>query len=119
MKKSTCLLLFLFSAFSFGQNLSNTFRFSPEISSVNLEPFSFQLSLNKSHLSKSFTVYNRYTNLNDHYYTLGENYYKSTVKSFSLSNFNGQRIDSFNPTGATSLGGALLVGTINSLLRKH
>lgn len=104
---------------SFGQNNTINYRFLPNLASVNLKPVSFQINLNKNNfLSKkgNLSLYNPITNLNDNYYVLGKSYRMSNTKTFSVYGFEGQRIDSFNPSGTKDLGSAFIFGAITSIL---
>lgn len=56
--------------------------------------------------------------MNDHYVTVGNNYYLTNTKSFPMINFDGTRIDSFNPNGACDLGSGIVSGLINLLFEK-
>lgn len=121
MKKLFYFSLLLFCVVSFGQNNTVNHRFLPSLASVNLKPVSFQINLNKNNfLSKKgdLSLYNPITNLNDNYYVLGKSYRMSNTKTFSVYGFEGQRIDSFNPSGTKDLGSAFIFGAITSILEK-
>jgi len=119
MKRAFYLLL-LAGFISTAQNQTSV-KFVPYFSSINLKPTSFQVNLTNKKNSfnyDTFNVYNPNYNLNDNYYKMGNGYEMSTTKSFSMSNFNGSKIDSFNPNGTRDLGGALVFGALNLLLNK-
>lgn len=121
MKKLIYFSLLFFCLVSFAQNNTVNHRFLPSLASVNLKPVSFQINLNKNNfLSKKgdLSLYNPITNLNDNYYVLGKSYRMSNTKTFSIYGFEGQRIDSFNPSGTKDLGSAFIFGAITSILEK-
>lgn len=121
MKKLIYFSLLLVCIVSFGQNKTVNYRFLPSLASVNVKPISFQINLGKNNwLSKNgkLSLYNSTTNLNDNYYVLGKSYRMSNSKTFSMYGFEGQRIDSFNPSGTKDLGSAFLFGAINTILDK-
>lgn len=119
MKKLFYISFLFVCVVSFGQNNTINYRFLPSLASVNLKPVSFQINLNKNNfLSKKgdLSLYNPITNLNDNYYVLGKSYRMSNTKTFSVYGFEGQRIDSFNPSGTKDLGSAFIFGAITSIL---
>ncbi|GEC78614.1 hypothetical protein [Flavobacterium aquatile] len=119
MKKLFYISFLFVCVVSFGQNNTINYRFLPSLASVNLKPVSFQINLNKNNfLSKkgNLSLYNPITNLNDNYYVLGKSYRMSNTKTFSVYGFEGQRIDSFNPSGTKDLGSAFIFGAITSIL---
>lgn len=121
MKKLISFSLLFVCLVSFGQNNTTNYRFLPSLASVNVKPVSFQINLNKNNfLSKKgdLSLYNPITNLNDNYYVLGKSYRMSNTKTFSVYGFEGQRIDSFNPSGTKDLGSAFIFGAITSILEK-
>lgn len=121
MKKFLYLLFLGFGCAAFGQTQTLGYHFLPTLSSVNLNQASFQLNFNKNNLlstKNSLTLYNPITNLNDNYYVLGKDYVMSNTKSFPIYGFEGQRVDSFNPSGTKDLGSAFVFGAINSILGK-
>lgn len=98
-----------------------SYQFMPVLSSVNLKSGSFQVALNKNNFfskKDNLTLYNPTTNINDYYYILGKTYRMSNTKSFPTYGFEGQRIDSFNPSGTKDLGSAFIFGAINTILEK-
>ena len=121
MKKLISFSLLFVCLVGFGQNNTTNYRFLPSLASVNVKPVSFQINLgNNNWLSKkgNLSLYNPITNLNDNYYVLGKSYRMSNTKSFSMYGFEGQRIDSFNPSGTKDLGSAFIFGAINTILDK-
>jgi hypothetical protein len=121
MKKLIYISFLFVCVVSFGQNNTTNYRFLPNLASVNVKPVSFQINLgNNNRLSKkgNLSLYNPTTNLNDNYYVLGKSYRMSNTKSFSTYGFEGQRIDSFNPSGTKDLGSAFIFGAINTILDK-
>ncbi|WP_295337273.1 hypothetical protein [Flavobacterium sp.] len=63
-------------------------------------------------------VYNPITRMNDHYVNVSDKYYLTNTKSFPIYNFDGTRIDAFNPNGASDLGSGIVNGLVNMLLKK-
>ena len=121
MKKTICLFLFVIGFAATAQKNFSTNHFYPTFSSVNLKPVSFQINFTGSNLlqkGKNLSFYNPVTNLNDHYYVLGKSYIMSKTKSFPIHGFEGQRVDSFNPSGTKDLGSALIFSAITSILGK-
>jgi hypothetical protein len=121
MKKLIYFSFLFVCLVSFGQNNTTNYRFLPSLASVNVKPVSFQINLGRNNwLSKkgNLSLYNPTTNLNDNYYVLGKSYRMSNTKTFSMYGFEGQRIDSFNPSGTKDLGSAFIFGAINTILDK-
>lgn len=121
MKKTVCLLFSFLGCAAFGQNKTIGHRFLPTLSSVNLKPVAFQINFTSGNLflkADNFTIYNPNTNQYDNYYILGKDYVMSNTKSFPMYGFEGQRVDSFNPSGTKDLGSAFVFGAINSILGK-
>lgn len=127
MKKIFCLSFLLFSFLGLSQNpvslvLGKSNRpFSSNVSVVSLRNFSFNLSLSdrKSYADKYFlTVYNPMTQMNDNYVRVSDQYYLSNYKSFPINNFDGTRIDSFNPNGACDFGSGIVSGLLNMFIDK-
>jgi hypothetical protein len=121
MKKKVCLLFLFVGFITFGQNTTFSSRFLPSLASISFKPTIFQINLNTNNSfsnSNYLTLYNPMTNLNDNYYILGKSYRMSNTKSFPMYGFEGQRIDSFNPSGTKDLGSAFIFGAINTILDK-
>ena len=121
MRKLFFIFLLLFGFEAIAQNNSITYRFLPTLSSVNLNPVSFQINFTTNNLfakADNLTLYNPITNLNDNYYVLGKSYVMSNTKSFPMYGFEGQRVDSFNPSGTKDLGSVFIFGAITSILGK-
>ena len=127
MNKLFYLSLLFFSAVGFAQQpvslvlgktngsfSTNALSFSPRDLS-----FSLNLSDSKNYADKYWlTFYNPMTQMNDQYINVGEQYYLSNTKSFPIYNFDGTKIDSFNPNGACDLGSGIVSGLINLLFEK-
>ena len=121
MKKLVYLFLSIVGFGAIAQNNSSTYQFYPTLSSVNLKPVSLQFNFTTSNLflkANNLTLYNPITNLNDNYYVLGKSYIMSNTKSFPIYGFEGQRVDSFNPSGTKDLGSAFIFGAVTSILGK-
>ncbi len=91
-------------------------------SALQLNAFSFTLTLhNKNNYLEYYTlsVYNPTTQLNDQYIRLNNSYIISNTKSFSYSNINGMKMDSFNPNGVSDFGSAIASGFLNLLFESH
>ncbi|MGL2962396.1 hypothetical protein ACSVH2_01095 [Flavobacterium sp. RSB2_4_14] len=78
----------------------------------NLNIFQNKAFLNPNYLS----IYNQNTTFNDNYFILGNQYYMSNTKT--LNYFNGQKVDSFNPSGSSDFKSALGIGALNFLIQK-
>jgi hypothetical protein len=90
--------------------------------SVLLSPFSFKLSLQDKRTYLDFytlSVYNPTTQLNDHYIKVSSAYFLSNTKAFPYYNFNGVKMDSFNPNGVSDFGSAIASGLLNFLFESH
>lgn len=127
MKKLFCLSFLLFSFIGFSQNpvsfiLGKTNgQFSSNKPTFSLKDISFNLNLSdkKSYADKFFfTVYNPMTQMNDHYVNVSNQYYLSNTKSFPIYNFDGTKIDSFNPNGVSDLGSGIVSGILNLFFGK-
>ncbi len=121
MKKKLFAFLFIVNiSIVFGQKQPSNFMFVPSLSSVNFSTSTFMLNWGNYNLNSfdPLSIYNPITNLNDNYYLVGDTYYLSNTKSFSFFGAEGQRIDSFNPSGTNDFRSALIRGAINSLLGK-
>lgn len=127
MKKFFCLSFLLLSFIGFSQNpvllvLGKSNRpFSPNAPIFSLKDFSFSLNLtNKNSYADKYllSVYNPMTQMNDNYVNVSNKYYMTNTKSFSLYNFDGTKIDSFNPNGASDFGSAIASGILNLFFEK-
>ncbi|WP_412464942.1 hypothetical protein [Flavobacterium mekongense] len=127
MKKLFCFSFLLLNFIGFSQQPvslvlgKSNHNFTTSSSSPNLKGISFGLNLSdrKNYTNKYWlTFYNPMTQMNDHYVNVGEEYYLSNTKSFPIYNFEGTKIDSFNPNGACDLGSGLVNGLINLLFEK-
>mgnify|MGYP006146592111 CR=1 FL=1 len=127
MKKLFCFSLLLLNFIGFSQQpvslvlgKSNP-TFTTNSPSLSLKDISFGLNLldRKNYADKYWlTFYNPMTQMNDQYVNVGEQYYLSNTKSFPIYNFDGTKIDSFNPNGACDLGSGIVSGLINLLFEK-
>ncbi|MFN3753034.1 hypothetical protein [Flavobacterium sp.] len=127
MKKLFCLSFLLLSFIGFSQNTVSLVlgktngSFSSSMPSFNLKDISFSLNLSdkKSYADKYWlTVYNPMTQMNDHYVNVSDRYHLSNHKSFPINNFDGTRIDSFNPNGACDFGSGIVSGLLNMIIDK-
>ena len=65
--------------------------------------------------TKTFSIYNPQTQLNDFYSVTSDGFdYLNTTPVFN-NLFRGRQIDSFNPNGANDFGSAIVMGFLNSL----
>ena len=114
----TVILIFSFSLV-FSQNQFNNLK-KLSTTSISFSSYSYLLNLNFNKPSSLYrlSIYNPTTNLNDNYYLVGGKYYISNTKSFSFFGTDGQRIDSFNPSGTNDFKSALINGAINSIIKK-
>ena len=88
---------------------------------LSLKDIAFNLNLSdrKNYADKYWlAVYNPMTQMNDHYVNVGERYYLSNTKSFPIYNFDGTKIDSFNPNGSSDLGSGIVSGLLNLFIDK-
>jgi hypothetical protein len=127
MKKLFCLSFLLLGFIGFSQNpitlvlgkTNNSFSSNKAVFSLKDISFNLNLSDKKSYADKYFfTVYNPMTQMNDHYVKVSNSYYLSNTKSFPIYNFDGTKIDSFNPNGASDLGSSIASGLLNLLIGK-
>ena len=120
MKKLLLLYSFLFISLAFSQKQVSNFKFLPTLTAVNFAKSSYLLNWNYQKLfsGKELVIYNSTTNMNDNYYLLGDKYHLSTSKSVPYFGLDLQKIDSFNPSGTANFKSALVIGTINSILKK-
>lgn len=127
MKQLFYLSFLFFSAVGFSQQpvslvLGKTNSpFSSSSPNFNAKNISLNWNLDCSkNLSNRYllVVYNPMTRMNDHYVNVNDKYYLTNTKSFQTYNFDGTRIDAFNPNGARDLGNGIVNGLVNMLLRK-
>lgn len=126
MKISIVLGLLLFPLFSFPQNSLNLYSAKPKLNSITvINPTSFQLKGQKFLLSPlkfvpetEFTVFNKTTQLNDFYYVQKDTFYYQKSVFIPENSIYQPKFDSFNPSGASDVGSAVLVGIINTVLGK-
>lgn len=127
MKKLFCLSFLLLGFIGFSQNpvslvlgKSNS-QFSANTSNISLKDISLSLNLSdkKSYADKYLlAVYNPMTQMNDLYVNVSDQYYLSNTKSFPIYNFDGTKIDSFNPNGVSDLGSGIVSGILNLFFEK-
>jgi hypothetical protein len=124
MKKLFCLLFLLLS---FSHNpvsfilVKTNGQFSSNKPTFSLKDIFFNLNLSdkKSYADKYLlTVYNPMTQMNDHYVNVSNQYYLSNTKSFPIYNFDGTKVDSFNPNGVSDLGSGIVSGILNLFFGK-
>lgn len=126
MKKSIVLGLLLFPLFIFGQNKLNVFSQhviqNPVIvtnpSFFKLKNYAFQLSSVKVVPETEFTIYNKTTQLNDFYYAKRDTFHYQKSVFIPQNHLFQPKIDSFNPSGASDLGSAIVIGLLNTFIGK-
>lgn len=127
MKKIFCLSFLLLSFLGFSQNPASLVlgktnsQFQSNTPTFSLKNISFNLTLSdkKSYADKYFlNVYNPMTQMNDHYVKVSDQYYMTNNKSFPVYNFDGSKVDSFNPNGVSDFGSGVLSGIVNLLFEK-
>ena len=125
MKKLFCVSFLLLSLLGFSQNPvylvlgKSNGQFAANMSNISLKDISLSLNLSdkKSYANKYWlTMYNPMMQMNDHYVAVGDQYYLSNYKSFPINNFDGSRIDSFNPNGACDFGSGIVGGLLNMFI---
>ncbi|MGL2965182.1 hypothetical protein [Flavobacterium sp. XGLA_31] len=117
-------LLLTFTGFSqnpisFGNNPIPNSRFQSRFSTLSVSPLSFTIGFSnqKNYVSGYvLQIYNPTTQMNDQFVRVNDTYYMSNLKSFSNYGFDGMKIDSLNPYGASDVGSALATGLINLLI---
>lgn len=119
MKTVLYLLLFV-CAFGYSQNdtIPSNLKMYKIEDQTTFKPFVWKSSfVNKDYY---FTNYNSVTGINNHYTKVGDNYFLSNTKTFSTINIlDLNRIDSYNPYGTTNFGAAIIMGTLNLILKKN
>ncbi|WP_396147295.1 hypothetical protein [Flavobacterium sp.] len=117
--KNIFILIFILASSSV--LCQNQFKSLPKLPStfVNFSNNTYSLNFNYNKPSSLYrlSIYNPTTNLNDNYYLVGGKYYMSNTKSFSFFGPDGQRIDSFNPSGTNDFKSALIMGFINKIIK--
>jgi len=96
-------------------------RFSANPTNISLKDISLSLNLSdKKYYADKYwlAVYNPMKQMNDHYVNVGDQYYLSNYKSFPINNFDGTRIDSFNPNGACDFGSGIVGGLLNMFIKQ-
>ena len=123
MKKSIFLGLLLFPIFIFGQTRMHifspqTFHSAPVVSHqpfFNLKNYTFQLTSLNFKPETDFTIYNKTTQLNDFYYVKRDTFYYQKSLFIPENHMFAPKIDSFNPSGASDFGSAVLSGVLNTI----
>jgi hypothetical protein len=128
MKKKYFIIILLVSLGGFAQNRTSFVLgksnppYSLCFSHLKLNSYSFSLFLHdkKTYLDYyTLSVYNPTTQLNDQYIKVSNGYYLSNNKAFPYYNFNGMKMDSFNPNGVSDFGSAIASGLLNFLFENH
>lgn len=126
MKISIVLGLLLFPIFIFGQNKLNVFSQhviqNPVVVTnppfFKLKNYTFQLSSVKVIPETDFTIYNKTTQLNDFYYVKRDTFHYQKSVFIQQNHLFQPKIDSFNPSGASDFGSAIVLGLINTFIGK-
>jgi hypothetical protein len=126
MKKSIVFGLLLFPFFIFAQDGLNFFVAKPKLNTASvINSTSFQFKGQKFILSPlkfipeaEFTVYNKTTQLNDFYYVKKDTFYYQKSAFIPENHMFQPKLDSFNPSGASDLGSAVIIGIINTVFGK-
>ena len=126
MKISIVLGLLLFPLFLFAQHSLNLYSAKPKLNSITIiNPTSFQLKGQKFLLSPlkfvpeaEFSIFNNTTKLNDFYFVQKDTFYYHKSVFIPENSIYQPKFDSFNPSGASDFGSAVLVGLINTVLGK-
>jgi hypothetical protein len=128
MQKSICTILLFFSLVSLAQKPTSFIlgKATPPPSFVSsrllLKPFSFTMLLQDKGAYLDYytlSVYNPATQLNDQYTRVSNQYYLSHTTAFPYYNFNGMKMDSFNPNGVSDFGSAIASGLLNLLFERN
>jgi len=123
IKNSLSLIILVFMSLSmYSQSKDSLSIKKPKTSiyytfSTQYQPnYSLQFTKYKNQKNNyPFSIYNQATKLNDLYSTnKGVYYYKYSTKNIK-NDFNTNKIDAFNPHGATDLGNAIVSGVLSSL----
>lgn len=123
MKKTLSLLTILsvsaLSAQNFNRQAALFANSNPILGlTATFENADFKVDFTKYDFSeRPFSIYNPTTMVNDNY-TTGSGKYQYKNSGFLFNNNLYGRTDSLNPNGATNIQSVLVMGTINSLLRK-
>lgn len=111
--KKICLLFILFSLLGFSQTKKSYVL--PSLNSISIDttfkikPIPF--NLNKSY---TFTSYNSNLNLQFNYLKSDKSTLINSIShSFTTNALTRNKIDSYNPSGADSFGGAIVTGFLN------
>lgn len=123
--KKYCLIIALFwIVLSFSQTQTESILYVKS-DSLFLKPYTFKgldwkpkISFNALEFYSKYdlSLYNRATGFNDNYMLYNG---KAEYINSQYVDFNGifnNKLDSFNPNGATEMGGALITGVCNMLL---
>lgn len=120
--KNIYYLLILCGTFSFAQQLTVTQKniskpfFSSLFGKKKNSPFQ---PFHQKIPPADFTIYNKTTGLNDNYTLYNDEYKASLSNPVLVNDFRGSKVDSLNPSGSDTIGGALFVGFFNFLFQKQ
>lgn len=115
--KKIYLLLILFSVFSFCQ--TKKILTLPSLNSISIDS-TFQIKPIIFNLKKSydFIVYNPNLNLQYTYLKFDKKYQANSISQIFRTNpLTRNKIDSFNPSGTDSFGGAIVFGLFNVIFQ--
>lgn len=100
-------------------SIPSTFNFFKSLN-FGLNTTNYNFNFKKIALKKnlSFSSYNPITKLNDTYLIIDGEYSYSKSNFLFENNFRAQKIDSYNPYGASNMSTALLLGTVGEFLNK-
>jgi hypothetical protein len=123
MKTTFCTIVLLLgllghsqNPISFGNNQISKGKFQYRFSSIALIPIGLNINFtNQKNFASGnvLEIYNPATQMNDNFVRVNNAYYMTNIKSFSNYGFDGKKIDSLNPNGASDVGSALVTGLIN------
>ena len=124
MKNLIALLILGFALSLNAQTADSLQTTSKQVQNFNsvFDGYQYSLDLKNTVDAKSklaFSSYNKTTRLNDFSFIKNDSlvYVKSSV--VLENNFRGGKVDSFNPYGVGDVRYALILGTINSILKKQ
>ena len=125
MSQIFVLISVLFSSSFFGQNqipTANTLPvkndyFRMDLNDLPKPTLSFDSRLVNT-TNNQLSVYNSFSKNNDNYILQQGEYYALSPKLVLDNNWRGNKVDSFNPYGAPTIGSALVLGFITVLFDK-
>jgi len=81
-------------------------------------PNNTSLNFSKETFKKrNFSIYNKSINFNSNYYITNNSAEFTGFQTIPQNNFQGAKIDSFNPHGATEMWAAVLIGVFDLLTK--